>query len=320
MHAALRVVAGGRTMIHPRQKLRNLVTALKKDGAASLVLLALVGRLDESDRTHVSAVGIARDTGLCERTVRAALAKLRRIGVVTEWHDRGRSTGRTVNLDVFDSLPATGASPLQPAAPPPLQLVAPLQPIAGETPAACCTPPLQPAAPEVQFQRSACKEQHPQPPQPPPGEQSAEQEPSPAAPPPAASPPGLAVVPDVENPSETAPPPARKKRVGIRRKREFPPEAHRFVESFREDFRDNVQADYEFRVPIPDSELAAAQALARDAPAEVLQTEKAWFLNDKRETVDGKGFPGWAFVIRSVANWRDKREKIRNAMRFDGVL
>jgi hypothetical protein len=128
----------------------------------------------------------------------------------------------------------------------------------------------------------------------------------------------LVAVPNVENLPDTAP--ARKKRVGIRTKRVYPPEVHAFVESFREDFRDNVQADFEFKPEIPHAELAAAAALMRDSPPEQLQLEKAWIVNDKREDAGPKDFPGWAYVIRSVANWRDKREKIRNAMRREGVL
>lgn len=141
--------------------------------------------------------------------------------------------------------------------------------------------------------------------------------PSPAAPPPAASPPGRVVGP-VGNPPDPAP--ARRKRVGIRTKASFGLHVHAFVKQFREDFHDNVQADFEFRDPVPQSELVAAEGLLRDATREVLDVEKAWVMNDKRAAADANAFPGWALVIRSVANWRDKREKIRNAMRADGVL
>lgn len=297
MSAALRLVVDrDQPRKHPRMKLRDLVTAIRKDGSAALVLLALTGRINERDETVISAVGLAKDTGLSRRTVQTALAKLRSVGAVVEHTVRGKSTVRRVTLDVFDALPRPGESPAQP--------VAPVKPAALPTRAKDDIEPAQPVAPEVEFQGSGCKNNPPTP----------LHGPSPAAPPPAA--PGR-VVGDVEK-SPDAPP--RKKRVGIRTKREHPPEVHAFVKQFREDFLDNVQADFEFRDPIPPRELDEAAKLMREAPPAVLQAEKEWLMTDDREVSDPKQFPGWKWVIRSVANWRDKREKIRNGMRTAGAL
>ena len=113
----------------------------------------------------------------------------------------------------------------------------------------------------------------------------------------------------------------KKKRTGIRRKKrpeDYPAAVHDFVRQFREDFRDNVQADYDFG-ELAVSELRAASRLLKEATREQLSLEMRYFMADKRDAGPGE-FPGWALVILSVANWREKRDKIRASMLRDGVL
>lgn len=89
-------------------------------------------------------------------------------------------------------------------------------------------------------------------------------------------------------------------------------EVYAFVEAFRVDYHDNVDPEYEFKKPIPPAELDAARAFLNDKkwPADRIQRLKEAVMTDQQEPRPGSTWKGWAFEVRSVAKFREKRSDL----------
>lgn len=269
------LVALRRTWVHPKERVRELLKKLK--GAPAQMLWCLWSHAGADDCCWPSLQTMADECGLGLSTARAAIATLEKEGLVER---RLRVSQTTVyRFTLYDEVPASQLAPTR-------------QPIGG-VPASQLALIRQPAGAKV-----SCSE----------GLSNEDNSIEPAAHPPEASPSGVGCD---DPPAKLALVP--KKKIGLKRKKTFAPEVHEFVRKFREDFKDNVQRDYEWDSPT-DHELNEARKLMAEASPQELQREKEWIMTDLVDPPQGT-WTGWAYVVRSVSGWRAKRVKIRNAMK-----
>lgn len=120
--------------------------------------------------------------------------------------------------------------------------------------------------------------------------------------------------------------PAKRLKVGSRPPKGGHEGAVLLVKQFRQDYQETVQADFEFGDISPAERRAAAKFLRDPAwtPARI-HALKAFALTDQIPEDDWQHTPGrapwkgWAWVIRSVANLWDKRDKLINHARARGI-
>lgn len=88
------------------------------------------------------------------------------------------------------------------------------------------------------------------------------------------------------------------------------------IQQFREDYHDNVDADYKFKLHVPAAEIKAAKSFLRDKdwPDTRLHELKVRVMLDDREPAPGKTWRGWATQVKSFAKLWEQRHELETTL------